>query len=73
MTGRGRSPVTGGRFDLWIPGASMGVVTVTARVPGGPPSEQQTPSKISGKIPWDLLPSFRFRRTCREGGEGGGR
>ena len=29
MTNRGRSPVTGGRFDLWIPGASMGVVTVT--------------------------------------------
>ena len=31
MTECGRSPLTGGRLDLWIPGASMGVVMATAR------------------------------------------
>ena len=58
--------MTDGRLELWIPGASMGVV-----VPGGPPSEQQTPLqnfrqnpvKLTAKL--TLSPNLPRRRRRR--------
>ena len=68
MIGRGLSPVTGGRFDLWIPGASMGVVTVTARVcRGAHLRSNKPPPKLPAKSRGNYCQASALAELAEEG------